>query len=55
MYHYEIKVIFNTINEECAASSKYSVLIIVKKIYKMKHLEGSRRPVLYIGHTVLKG
>jgi len=28
---------------------------LVKKIYKMKHLEGSGTPVLYIGRTVLKG
>jgi len=34
---------------------KYSVLIFVKKIYKMQHLEGSGTPVLYIEHTVLKG
>jgi hypothetical protein len=27
----------------------------LKKIYKMQHLEGSGTPVLYIGHTVLKG
>jgi len=27
---------------------KYSVLIFVKKIYKMQHLEGSVTPVLYI-------
>jgi len=34
---------------------KYSVFIVVEKIYKMQHLEGSGRPVLYIGRTVLKG
>jgi len=28
---------------------------LLKKIYKMQHLEGSGRPVLYIGRTVLKG
>jgi len=28
---------------------------LLKKIYKMKHLEGSGTPVLYIGRTVLKG
>jgi len=28
---------------------------LLKKIYKMQHLEGSGMPVLYIGHTVLKG
>jgi hypothetical protein len=33
---------------ECAACLKYSVLIFVEKIYKMKHLEGSGTPVLYI-------
>jgi len=27
---------------------------MVKKIYKMQHLEGSGTPVLYIGRTVLK-
>jgi len=34
---------------------KYSVLIFVEKIYKMRHLEGSGTPVLYIGRTVSKG
>jgi len=28
---------------------------LLKKIYKMQHLEGSGMPVLYIGRTVLKG
>ena len=28
---------------------------LLKKIYKMQHLEGSSTPVLYIGLTVLKG
>jgi len=28
---------------------------VLKKIYKMQHLEGSDTPVLYIGRTVLKG
>jgi len=28
---------------------------MLKKIYKMEHLEGSGTPVLYIGRTVLKG
>jgi len=28
---------------------------LLKKIYKMQHLEGSGRPVLYIGRMVLKG
>ena len=28
---------------------------LLKKIYKMRHLEGSGTPVLYIGRTVLKG
>jgi len=27
----------------------------MKKIYKMRHLDGSGTPVLYIGRTVLKG
>jgi len=36
-----------------AACLKYSVLIVGEKIYKMKHLEGSGMPVLYIGRTVL--
>jgi len=27
---------------------------LLKKIYKMQHLEGSGLPVLYIGRTVLK-
>jgi hypothetical protein len=34
---------------------KILVLIVVEKIYKMQHLEGSGTPVLCIGHTVLKG
>ena len=42
-------------NGVCAACLKYSVFIFVEKIYKMQHLEGSGTPVLYIGHTVLKG
>jgi len=28
---------------------------LLKKIYKMQHLEGSGTLVLYIGRTVLKG
>jgi len=40
-------------NGECAACLKYSVLIVVEKIYKMQHLEGSGTPFLYIRHTVL--
>jgi len=40
---------------ECAACLKYSVLIFVEKIYKMQHLEGSGKTVLYIGRTVLEG
>jgi len=28
---------------------------LLKKIYKMQHLEGSGTPVLYIGRRVLKG
>jgi len=28
---------------------------LLKKIYKMQHLEGSGTPVLYTGRTVLKG
>jgi len=28
---------------------------LLKKVYKMQHLEGSGTPVLYIGRTVLKG
>ena len=32
---------------------KILVLIFVKNIYKMQHLEGSGTPVLYIGRTVL--
>jgi hypothetical protein len=40
---------------EYAASLKYSVLIFVEKIYKMQHLEGGGKPVLYTGHTILKG
>jgi len=40
---------------ECAAGLKYSVLIFVEKIYKMRHLKGSGTSVLYIGRTILKG
>jgi hypothetical protein len=29
--------------------------MVVEKIYKMQHLEGSGMPFLYIGLTVLKG
>jgi hypothetical protein len=29
--------------------------MVVEKIYKMQHLEGSGNPVLYIGRTVLEG
>jgi hypothetical protein len=40
----------------CAACLKYSVLLFVEKsIYKMQHLEGSGKAVLYIGRTDLKG
>jgi hypothetical protein len=46
---------FEEKNGECAACLKYSVLIVVEKIYKMHHLVGSGTPVLYIGRTVLKG
>jgi hypothetical protein len=46
---------FEEKNGECAACLKYSVLVFVKKIYKMQHLEGSGAPVLYIGRKVLKG
>jgi len=42
-------------NGESAACLKYSVLILVEKIYKMQHLEGNGMPVLYTGRTVLKG
>jgi hypothetical protein len=45
---------FEEKNGECSTCLKYSVLIFVEKIYKIKHLEGSGRPVLYIGRTVLK-
>jgi hypothetical protein len=47
---------FEEKNGECAACLKYSVFIVVEKnIYKMQYLEGSSMPVLFIGHTVLKG
>jgi hypothetical protein len=46
---------FEEKNGECAACLKYSVFIIVEKIYKMQHLEDSGTLVLYIGRTVLKG
>jgi hypothetical protein len=32
-----------------------STLYLLKKVYKMQHLEGSGRPVLYIGRKILKG
>jgi len=32
-----------------------STYTFVEKIHKMQHLEGSGKPVLYIGRTVLKG
>jgi hypothetical protein len=31
------------------------MIVVEKNIYKMQQLEGSGRPVLYIGRTVLKG
>jgi hypothetical protein len=46
---------FEEKNGECAARLKYSVLIVVEKIYKMQHLKGSGTAVLYIERTVLKG
>ena len=46
---------FEDKNGECATCLKYSVLIVVEKIYKMQHLEGSNIPLLYIGRMVLKG
>ena len=46
---------FEEKNGEYAACLKYSVLIFVEKKYKMQHLEGSGKPVLYIGRKVLKG
>jgi hypothetical protein len=47
---------FEEKNGECATCLKFSVLIFVEKIiYEMQHLEGSGKPVLYIGRTVLKG
>jgi hypothetical protein len=39
----------------CAACLKNSVRIFVEKIYKMRFLEGSGVPVLYIGQAVSKG
>jgi len=46
---------FEEKNGVCSACLKYSVLIVVEKIYKMQHLEGSGTPVLHIGRKVLKG
>jgi hypothetical protein len=46
---------FEEKNGECAACLKYLVLLFVEKLYKMQHLEGSGRLVLYRGRTVLKG
>jgi hypothetical protein len=45
---------FEEKNGECAACLKYSVLIVVEKIYTMRCLEGRGTPVLYIGRKVLK-
>jgi len=44
---------FEEENGECAACLKY--LHLLKKIYKIQHLESSGTSVLYIGRTVLKG
>jgi hypothetical protein len=46
---------FEEKDRECVACLKYSVLLFVEKIYKLRHPEGSGTPVLYIGRTVLKG
>jgi hypothetical protein len=47
---------FEEKNGECTACLKYSVFIFVEKnIYKLQHLEGCGKPVLYIGRTFLKG
>jgi hypothetical protein len=53
--HYEINSILKSKNGECAACLKYSVLIFVKKLYKMQHMAGSGTSVLYIGGMVFKG
>jgi hypothetical protein len=45
---------FEEKNGECAACLKSQYLYLLKKIYKIKHLEGSGTPVLYIGRMVLK-
>jgi protein-disulfide isomerase len=34
---------------------KILYIYLLKKIYKMQHLDVSGTPVLYIGRTVLKG
>jgi hypothetical protein len=46
---------FKEKNGEFAICLKYSLLIFVKKIYKMQHLEVSGTPFLYMGRTVPKG
>jgi len=46
---------FEEKNGECAACLKYSVLIFAGKSIWNATSEGSFTPVLYIGHTVLKG
>jgi len=33
---------------------KILIFIFVEKMYKMRHLEGSGMPILYIGRTVSK-
>jgi hypothetical protein len=54
-YHYEINGILKRKTESVQHILKYSVLIVVEKIYNMQHLEGSDTPVLYVVRTVLKG
>jgi hypothetical protein len=58
-----VKVVRNTFrlrhinvkNGEYAVYLKYLVPILVKKLYKIQHLEGSGTPFLYIGRKVFKG
>jgi hypothetical protein len=54
-WHYEINGILKRKTESVQHVSNTQYLHLLKNIYKMQHLVGSGRPVLYIGRTVLKG
>jgi hypothetical protein len=54
-YHYEINGILKRKTESVQHVKNTQYLNLLKKIYKMQHLEGSGTPVLYRGRTVLEG